>query len=327
MGGFWAVAGLCVFFVFLYLFGMFLKKNKKAAAAILVLFIVFFVVVLLLPPSGGKSPGPGASGDSVVDEAPLGQLVVHFIDVGQGDAILVRSPEQDILIDGGPRSAGGFVASYLQSLGVEELDLVVGTHPHEDHIGGLIAVLETFPVGEVLDPGVAHTTKTFEDYLTVIDRKDIKFTEARAGMIRDLGGGAGLEVLHPGEPSGGNLNNASVVARLTFGRVSFLFSADAEVEAEQEILGRRLPLSGVILKVGHHGSRTASSNAYLKAVNPEVAVIMCGSGNEYGHPHRETLVKLAAVGANIYRTDVHGTIIVVTDGKDYTVKYGRGVEP
>ncbi len=246
-----------------------------------------------------------------------GILEVHFIDVGQGDAILIQTPEQNVLIDGGDR--GNTVVNYLNSKGVNSLDLVIGTHPHADHLGGLINVFQTIPVKEVIDPAVVHTTKTFEDYLTVIDEKEITFTEGRAGMTRDIGGGAKMEILHPTSPSTNHLNDASIVARVTFGKISFLFTGDAEQSSERQMLSSGKTLSSTILKVGHHGSRTSTTNSFLNAVKPEVGIIMCGANNRYGHPHGETLANLSAAGVKIYRTDVHGTIIITTDGQTYDI--------
>lgn len=257
---------------------------------------------------------------TALSPAPSGQLKVHFIDVGQGDSILIQAPSAVILIDGGPRAAGQKVVDYLKQAGISSIDLVISTHPHEDHIGGLISVLESFPIKEVIDPAVAHTTKTFEDYLTLIDEKDIIFTEGRAGMSRDLGGGARMEILHPVSPSSEHLNNASVVARLTFRETSFLFTGDAEEEAEAEILRRGASLKSTVLKAGHHGSRTSSTKEFLQAVAPEVAVIMYGAGNPYGHPHEETLEKLAEAGVQVYRTDLDGTVVIITDGNSCSVE-------
>jgi competence protein ComEC len=247
---------------------------------------------------------------------PTGKLEVHFIDVGQGDSILIKAPRKNILIDGGGRC--NTVLNYLSNQGIKSLDYVIGTHPHADHIGGLINVMQSMPVGAIIDPAVAHTTKTFEDYLTIIDQKGILFTEGRAGMIWDLGGGAKMQLLHPTSPSKSDLNNASIVVRLTFGEVSFLFTGDAESAAEKQILSRGYELNSTILKVGHHGSETSTSQAFLTAVKPEAAIIMCCKTNSYGHPHQETLAKLSASNVNIYRTDLNGNIVVVTDGQTYS---------
>lgn len=249
---------------------------------------------------------------------PSGQLAVHFIDVGQGDAILIQTPQQNILIDAGDR--GNTIVNYLKTQGVTSLDLVIGTHPHADHIGGIINVLQSFPVKEVIDPGVVHTSKTFEDYLTLIDEKNINFTEGRTGITRDLGSGAKMEILHPSSPSSSHLNDASIVAKVTFGQVSFMLTGDAEQASEGQILLQsQVQPTSTILKVGHHGSRTSTTTAFLKAVNPKVAVIMVGKGNTYGHPHEETLQKLADAGVDIYRTDIHGTIVITTDGQTYDI--------
>ncbi len=268
--------------------------------------------------NGGSLPNPGCSIDWGEAGEPLpGGLRVHFIDVGQGDAILIQTPEQNMLIDGGER--GPAAVDYLQSQDVTGLDLVIGTHPHSDHIGGLINVLQLIPVKEVIDPGAVHSTKTFEDYLTLIDEKEIKFTEGRAGMKRDLGGGVSMEILHPLSLSFSELNNASIVACLIFGRISFLFTGDAEGAAEEEMLQRGCTLAGTILKVGHHGSKSSSTQDFLEAVKPEVAVIMCGEDNSYGCLHEETLSRLSRTGADLYRTDKQGTIIIETDGDTYRV--------
>lgn len=302
-----------------------MMRNRSAPAMIvflLLLALVFFGWGLWgargSPAGGEYLPGPGCSmHEEREGEPPAGRLRVHFIDVGQGDAILIQTPGQNILVDGGER---GFDAvSYLQSLGVASLDLVIGTHPHADHIGGLLNVLQLIPVKEVIDPCVVHSTKTFADYLTLIDEREIKLTEGRAGMKRDLGGGTAMEIIHPLAPSSTGLNNASIVFRLSFGRISFLFTGDAEGAAEDEILERGCNPASTILKVGHHGSRVSSTRAFLEAVKPETAVIMCGSGNSYGYPHRETLGRLARAGADIYRTDKQGTIIIDTDGETYLV--------
>lgn len=285
-----------------------MSKKSITAAGVIVLLLLFALASWILQADADKA-------------VPEGNLQVHFIDVGQGDAILVQTPRQNILIDGGER--GPAALDYLKSRGVERLDLVIGTHPHSDHIGGLIDVLQEIPVQEIIDPGVVHTTKTFEDYLTLIDEREIKFTEGRAGLRYDLGGGAGMQILHPTAPSSSRLNDASIVARVDFGRLSFLFTGDIERAAEKQILESGYNPGAVILKVSHHGSRDSNTGAFLEAVNPKTAVIMCGSGNTYGHPHSETLDKLAGAGVEVYRTDRDGTVLISTDGETYTVKCAR----
>lgn len=248
-------------------------------------------------------------------------LEVHFIDVGNGDSIFIRTPSKDILIDGGERNSKAF--DYLISLGIDELDLVIGTHPHSDHIGGLVKVLENIRVKQLMDPGVVHTSKTYEDYLTLIYEKDILYTNVKAGVKLSLDNEISLEILHPTHIEGKDLNNVSVVTRLVYNKISFLFTADAEIVSEQEILAQGYNVASTILKAGHHGSSTSTGDDFLKAVNPKVVVISCGQDNSYGHPHQETLDKLEALDIDVYRTDELGSIIIETDGKNYIVKTER----
>jgi len=244
-----------------------------------------------------------------------GKVVVHFIDVGQGDSILVQAPSFNMLIDGGNR--GDITVNYLKRLGINELDLVIGTHPHADHIGGLVNVLEKIKVKEVIDPAVVQTTKTFEDYLTLIDEKNIKFTEAKPGIKRDLGNGARLEILGPASTSYSNLNNVSVISRLVFGNVSFLFVGDAETDVLNKLA--KSNIESDVLKVSHHGSHNGMSQTFIKAVNPEAAVISVGKDNNYGHPDDEALDILAANDVDIYRTDLHGTVVIQSNGQTIDV--------
>ena len=253
-----------------------------------------------------------------VGEAPDGGLLtVHFIDVGQGDAVLIQTPQDRVmLIDAGSANAGEAVLRYLDERGISQIDLVVGTHPHEDHIGGLIAVLENLPVGKVIDSGKIHTSKSYEKYLALIDEKKIPFEIGRAGKEIALDPSVTLKILHPGpDIEDSNVNNSSVVVQLSYGEVDFLFTGDAELEAESEILARGYCCTEVtVLKVGHHGSSSSTSEDFLRAVAPEIAVISLGRDNPYGHPHEETLDRLAAAGAKIFRTDLAGSIVITTDG-------------
>ncbi len=264
-----------------------------------------------------------------VSEAPraseeaeaVGQLAVHFIDVGQGDAILLEAPDAAVLIDAGTRGAGEIVVQYLVRRGIRRIDLVIATHPHADHIGGLIQVLRNFQVDRIIDSGQPHTTKTFDDYLTEVERQVDEghcVFEVPEDQVVDLGSGAVLTVLGP-DTAMGSLNDGSVVCRVDFGSTSFLFTGDAELAAEERLLRRQADVKVDVLKVGHHGSRTSTSSSFLTAVSPAHAVICVGDGNRYGHPHVEVLHRLQNAGVEIYRTDVHGTVIFVSDGRELTV--------
>lgn len=248
------------------------------------------------------------------------QVTVHFIDVGQGDSIYVALPDRnDILIDGGDNSKGSVVVSYLKNLGVDDIELMVATHMHADHIGGLDDVLAAFKVEAVVDDGMAADTATYRDYRAAVLAEGCLYEAAKAGRSWAFGPCV-IKILGPVRDYK-DANNNSVVCLLDCGEIEFLFTGDAEAEAEADLLGKAI--AAEILKVGHHGSRTSTSQAFLDAVNPEVAVISVGAGNRYGHPHRETLDKLAAAGVKVYRTDLNGTVVVTTDGGTYTVSAER----
>ena len=252
--------------------------------------------------------------------AVSGVLKVHFIDVGQGDAILITAPDgKTALIDGGETDSG--VVQYLKNQGVQKIDLMIATHPHSDHIGGLVQVLRTMPVAKVVTNGQPHTTKTYENFLDGIASAKAEYVEVKRGDTIALGG-LTFDVLSPTSTSG-DMNNNSVVLKLAFGKTTFLFMGDAQKEAEASILAASIPVKADILKVGHHGSRTSSTPSFLAQVKPTVAVYSAGIGNSYGHPHPETIAALTAVGAQIYGTDVNGTIIVTADASGYKLEVGK----
>lgn len=249
-----------------------------------------------------------------------GTLKIHYIDVGQADSILAQLPGgQNILIDAGNNVDADLVVNYLRQQGVKQLDHVIGTHPHEDHLGGLDVVIQSFGIGKVYLPRVSHNTKTYKDVLLSIKNKGLKVTEAKAGIELETIPGVNAVFLAPDKSSYEDLNNYSAVLKLTYGSTSFLFTGDAEAESEQEMLlsSWQTPQASV-LKVGHHGSHSSTSKAFLKAVSPDYAVIFAGKNNDYGHPHAETLAKLAAAGIQVFRTDIQGTIVATSDGKNIT---------
>lgn len=243
-------------------------------------------------------------------------LTVYFFDVDQGDAILFLAADFTMLIDAG-RHDRSDVVPYLRSVGVETIDLFVGTHPHSDHIGQCEQVMKAFPVREVWLSGDVHTTRTFERCIDAILASDAGYHEPRAGETFQLGS-ARIEILHPSEVTG-DFNNGSISMRVIYGDVIFMLTGDAEAEAEQAMLDRNLPLNAHIIKLGHHGSRTSSTLSFLAAVKPEVAIYSAGVDNPYGHPHPEVVQRIASLGIPLYGTDTHGTIRILTDGKEYRV--------
>lgn len=254
------------------------------------------------------------------DEVLPGEaLQVHFLNVGQGDSILIQSPNNKwMLIDGGAKGEGNNIVTYMRELGVTKLDYVVATHPDADHIGGLISVLNSISIKEFIDSGKIHTSQTFEEMLSLIEVKNIKYTLPSTGDMIAFDSEVKLEVLHANQEANDN-NDASLVLKLTYGEVSFLFVGDAGIELENEILRDNVDVQATILKAGHHGSNTSSSAGFLQAVNPEVTILSYGEDNKYGHPHIEVTNELKAIGSEIYATAEVGHIIVNTNGIDYNV--------
>lgn len=266
---------------------------------------------------------PAASAAAAPSPAGGDVLQAHFIDVGQGDGILLRMGDSAWVIDAGPNDAGARVVQYLREQGISRIDTVVGTHPHEDHIGGLDQVIDAFEVAHVMMPKIAHTTKTFEDVVDAIQRKNLRVSAPGVGDTYALGQ-AQIQVLGPGEGPYADLNDASIVLRVTYGQVSLLLTGDAEKAAEQRVLDTGLPVQSQVLKAGHHGSATSSTGAFLDAVSPQAAVLSLGAGNVYGHPHREVVQALDSRGIQILRTDELGDIVMVTDGAGIRWHTGDG---
>lgn len=254
-----------------------------------------------------------------------GTLKVHYIDVGQGDSILIQTPNgKNMLIDAGTNESSNTVTSYLSNLGITQLDIIAGTHPHEDHIGGMDAVINMFKIGKVYMPKATATTKTFEDVITAINNKGLSITTPVPGTTVDLDSSVKLEILAPNEDAYEELNNYSIVFKLTYGSKSFLFTGDAEDVSEKEMLSKGYDLKADVLKVGHHGSSSSTSDAFLSAVNPQYAVISVGKDNDYGHPAVSTMDKLKAKGIAVYRTDENGTIVATCDGTSITFNTNPG---
>lgn len=255
----------------------------------------------------------GTAGNAFVYDG----LTVHFIDVGQGDCTLLVCNGEYMLIDAGEREYGNHVVDYLKAQGAGRLRYVIATHPHSDHVGGLAEVLRDIPCDTFITVETDQTSRTWTEVLCEADEADVEYIDAEVGDVYTLGAGA-FTILAPASDDYEGYNNYSVVTRFVYGKTSFLFTGDAERRSENEMLASGLTLSSDVLKCGHHGSSTSSSAKFLKAVRPTSAVISCGVDNEYGHPHKETLEKLALLGTAVYRTDQQGTIVARSDGKTIT---------
>jgi len=245
-----------------------------------------------------------------------GQVMVSFIDVGQGDATLVRTATHAVLIDGGEQRNSRAVLDYLRHAGVTRLDYVVATHPHYDHIGGLIPVIAQLEIGRLLKPNVSHpdNTQAYQRFIQAIYNNDVYVVYSYLGY-RLQAGLIDMVVVAPTGEEWRQLNNHSIALHKTHGQISFLFTADAEVDSERRMLDGELDISANVLRVGHHGSRTSTSYEFLQAVDPAFAVISLGANNRHGHPHREVMDRLQAQGAKIMRTDEMGTIRMITNGQ------------
>lgn len=245
-------------------------------------------------------------------------LYIHFIDVGQGDCELIQYNNMNLLIDAGPIDAEDKVTYYLKKLGVKTIDYVVATHPHEDHIGGMNAVFNTFKVKQFITPKVNNspTTNMYKQLLQTVKQKNLNITSPKSGSFINLGSNINCEILAPNGNNYDDLNNYSIVLKLIYGETKFLFVGDALTESENEMISAGYDLSCNVLKIGHHGSNSATSDEFLKNTSPSVAIISCGKGNEYGHPHKSTISKLTNINCKIFRTDLNGDIVLTSNGKN-----------
>lgn len=246
-----------------------------------------------------------------------GTLKVHFIDVGQADSILIQSGETAVLVDAGNNGDGNLVVNYLKAQGVTKLAATVATHPHEDHIGGMDTVLKSIPVERFYMPNATSTTKTFEDMIAAANASGAKKIQVKAGVVLDVPGISGT-FLAPVGSKYDDLNNYSAVLKIVHGNTSFLLTGDAEDVSEQQML-KNGNLQSTLLKVGHHGSDSSTTAAFLKAVSPKFAVISVGKGNTYGHPTDAVLSRLTNAGIQVYRTDQAETIVATSDGTTITI--------
>jgi competence protein ComEC len=303
-----------------------------AAAAVVLLVAAGLVGYYFLKPYWERQreeAPPPASGE---------ELKVVVLDVGQGDSILIVAPGgKTALVDAGEPGDGKIILEALNRHGVSQIDLFIATHAHADHIGAADEVIDKIPVGRVLYSGVPNATKNYEDFLKAVERKKIELVRAEPGQSFEMGGGARLVALGPTEPffkkedlrSGGNEPNAnSVVARLDYGEFSMLLTGDAEAQTEDRLMRQGANLRADVLKVGHHGSKYATSEEFLKAAEFKAAIISAGATNRYGHPSQDVLDRLRRANVRIYRTDFQGEITITSRGtKDGDFRIQTAREP
>ena len=304
------------------------KKKKKFDIKVIIVLLLIVIALYVISQYIDAKYGifdhteESTSGISY-SSGELGEVEYHFIDVGQGDATLIRTPEGDILIDAGENSAEEDLKTYLDLCGVDVLYYAIFTHPDSDHIGGADMVLEEYEVLNVIKPDFEKTTKVYKAMMDAIAAEGCKVYNALPGETYSLGE-FDMFVFGP-DPANKELdsNNSSIVIKATWGNTTAMLTGDAEKPAEESILRTYsgAELGSTLLKMGHHGSRTSSTEAWLAAVRPTIAIISCGRDNSYGHPHAEALARIKPyVGESIYRTDLLGSFIFITDGEVFTYK-------
>ena len=289
-----------------------------ALAAALALSLVGCDTSSIVPGgSGDVMPNPAASQTGTTpSDGQDAAFQMHFIDVGQALSVLVECDGQFMLYDGGNVDDGSLVVSYLQKQGVEQLQYVFCSHAHEDHVGGLAAVMAKFPAGHAYSPVTEGSTKCFNDFVKYTQQQGLQLEVPSVGTVWPLGS-ATVTLLGP-VTQYSETNNTSLVLRIDYGVTSFLLTGDMENTAETDLVNSGANLKVDVLQVGHHGSSTSTSYVFLNAVLPEMGIISCGVNNKYGHPHEETLSILRDAGVDVYRTDLLGTITVSSDGQNYT---------
>lgn len=300
-------------------------NGQKTRWTVVGIFLVWLCILI----SGCVPEGWEAAGGRPTENASIlsgaegdGRLRVIFLDVGQGASQLLISPSgHTMLIDAGNNDKEELMLHYLQAYGVSRLDLVIGTHPDADHIGGLDRVIDRLDVGEMYMPKVQSNTKTFESLLNSIHSKGLKVKSAKAGLELAWDERVQVKMLAPAMATGDN-NNMSAVVKVTYGRTSFLLTGDAEAESERAMLESGANLKADVLLVGHHGSKSSTTARFLNAVKPKYAVIQVGD-NSYGHPTKTVLNRLAKQQVEVYRNDLQGTVEIVSDGERYQITTER----
>ena len=301
------------------------KAQKRTIWSFLALLIVaFFAWSLETYGIPGQNAVPAGTSSSLGGE---GTLRVWYADIGQADCQLIQTPQgKNILIDAGEAATGEELVQWLKAREVQELEAVIATHPHADHIGGMAEVIKAFPVGTFYMPRTADTqtptTRVYEAMLEALSEKGIKISAVKGGMTLYEEEGLTLKSLAPLSDTYDDLNNYSIVSRLCYKNRSFLFTGDAETQVEKEILSSGADVRADVLKCGHHGSETSTSAKFLKAVSPSAAVISCGAGNDYGHPDSAIIKRLEKSKVSVYRTDTQGTILASCDGDTISFETG-----
>jgi competence protein ComEC len=310
-----------------------MKSNKRN-----ILILVFAVILMFISAACGANAEQKSDSSQDEQNDSYNQstsnssdvtsfLTVHFLDVGQADCTLIQLPNgEEALIDTGNYGDGSYITSYLKNLNVDDIEYLILTHPHEDHIGSAKEIINNFAIEKIYMPDVVTDSNFYESTMFAIENKDIEIIFAKPGLKIIDSPDLKFQLLSPKSMYYSELNEYSAAARLEYSNTSFLFTGDAESVSELEMLGGDFKLDSDVLKAGHHGGRTSSSSDFLQAVTPEYSIISCGEDNSYGHPHIETLNRLSDIGSEIYRTDELGTIVVRSDGQDISLTSDEIIE-
>ncbi|SFC56735.1 competence protein ComEC [Clostridium uliginosum] len=278
-------------------------------------FLAVFMIILIFSFVGCTNENSKKS----IQNSNSNEMLVHFIDVGQGDSMLIQANGKNLLIDSGPKTGKDNLLNYLKSLNISKLDYVIATHPHEDHIGNMADIIKKYDVSNFYAPKVEHTSKTFEKMIESLQSKNLKINVIKKGVDSiNLGKGTKVTVFSPTQDSYEELNNYSPVMKIEYGKTSFLFTGDAEKEVEKEILNNNDDIESDVLKLGHHGSSTSTTKNFLKKVNPSLGVICVGNNNTYNHPNKDTISRLKDNNVTIYQTNKEGTIVLSSNGSTIT---------
>lgn len=300
-----------------------MKDIKKLLGMILVvglyLLYIFFGEEIGLTEEDVKDIKNKVIDTQVINTEPTGNLRIHYLDVGQADSILIENASEYMLIDAGNNEDGKLLVKYFKNLGIEKFTYLVGTHAHEDHIGGMDDIINNFEVSNFYMPDVLTTTKTFEDVITALEDNNVYFDTPRIGDNFNFGSG-NFTVLNVSNDDS-DLNDTSIVLRLVYGNNKFLFTGDATSVVEDKILKSGYNIESDVLKVPHHGSEYSNSLSFLKKIKPKYSIISVGKDNSYGHPHNKALNNLKNIATEIYRTDKNGTVIVDSDGENIKISF------
>ncbi len=301
-----------------------MAKSKKPNKKLIYLIVVLVLAIVSAVGTNYDEIMPDESETQQTSAQTDANFAVHFVDVGQGDCTLVESNGEYLLIDAGENGHETEVLNYLRSMGIEKLDYIIATHQHSDHIGGLPEVLEEYECDNIIMPRLTKeqtpTNSTYKAFLKAVQSSEAKVISAKPGLSYALGG-ATFEILGPVTDDAEDINSMSAVTKITYGESSFLITGDAETEEELEIIENGADLDCDVLRAGHHGSSTSSCKDFLNAVTPEICVISCGADNDYGHPHDKAMNRIKKHTEEIYRTDICGSIVMTSDGKNIDISY------